>query len=268
MLNILYEDRELIVVEKPSGVEAQSSGGFAPDMVSLLQNYIMSGQKGKKGKISTELSTDRGKLSTKQVDKQAQKSVGTQPPYIAVIHRLDKPVSGVMVYAKTRKAAAGLSRQLRDGAIGKTYLAVICGKPVDNVGNFVDHLRKEGKTNCSVIVDKADPEGKRAALTYQVLQTVQRDQELTLVRIHLETGRHHQIRVQFAGRGLPLWGDNRYNPDLASGKRRGTIALCAWKLSFTHPVSGKKMDFQIDPKEGAFAWFDRKMEGDKGRADV
>lgn len=245
MLNILYEDREIIVVEKPSGVEAQSSRGFAPDMVSLLQNHI-----------STELSTDRGKLSTKPVDKPAQKPAGSKPPYIGVIHRLDKPVSGVMVYAKTKRAAAALSRQLKDGVVHKTYLAVVCGKPVDDVGNFVDYLRKEEKTNRSVIVDKGDREGKRAALTYQVLQTVEREQEVTLVRIRLETGRHHQIRVQFAAHGLPLWGDNRYDPDFASGKRRGTVALCASQISFAHPVSGKKMEFQLDPREGAFSWFD------------
>ncbi len=258
MLNILYEDREIIVVEKPSGVASQSSGSFVPDMVSMLQNHIMAGQKEKKGRLCTELSTDRGKLSPRSVDKPVQRLPRTQPPYIGVIHRLDTPVSGVMVYAKTKKAASSLSRQLEQGKIGKVYLAVICGKPVDDVGNFVDYLQKEGKTNRSVIVDKGDKEGKRAALTYQVVQTVLREQELTLVRIRLETGRHHQIRVQFAGHGLPLWGDNRYNPDFESGKERGTIALCAAELSFSHPATEQRMDFQVEPKTGAFAWFDRK----------
>ena len=139
MLNILYEDDEIIVVVKPSGIEAQSSRGFSQDMVSLIGKHLC-----------TKLSTDWGKLSTDK-GKQGKKE---RIPYVGVIHRLDKPVSGVMVYAKTKNAAAMLSNQVREGMMNKVYYAVICGKPVDNVGNFVDYLRKEGKINLSAVVDR------------------------------------------------------------------------------------------------------------------
>ena len=198
MLTIRYEDREIIVVEKPQGIEAQSSRSFEPDMVSLIQNHIAGREGRDTHKISTNLSTNWGKHSTKPVQK--------QPPYVAVIHRLDRPVAGIMVYAKTKKAAAALSSQVKEGKMEKTYYAVICGKPVDFVGNYVDYLRKNGKTNRTEIVDKEAEGGKRAELAYQVVETITREQELSLVRIRLLTGRHHQIRVQFAGRGMPLWG--------------------------------------------------------------
>lgn len=256
MLNIRYEDDEIIVVEKPSGVESQSSRGFEPDMVSLLQNYIMGHDGVDKHKIYTKLSTDWGKLSTKSGKNMVKKGETCRPPYVAVIHRLDKPVSGVMVYAKTQKAAACLSSQVKNSRMDKVYYAVVCGKPVDNVGNYVDYLRKNGKNNGSEIVDKSDPEGKRAELEYQVVESrLQEGKEVSLVRIHLLTGRHHQIRVQFAGHGTPLWGDNRYHPDFASGKCRGTIALCAAGLTFTHPSNGKRMTFEMKPEGGAFNWF-------------
>lgn len=241
MLNLLYEDREIIVVEKPAGVESQASRGFAPDMVSQLQTYLY-----------TKLSTDWGKASTKPRKKSAKPAV----PYLGVIHRLDKPVSGVMVYAKTQNAAANLSSQVREGKMDKYYYAVVCGKPVDNVGNFVDYLQKDGKGNYSRIVDKSAPGAKRVELDYEVIEHRTMERELSLVRIHLLTGRHHQIRVQFAGHGYPLWGDNRYHPDFAGGKRRGSIALCAAELSFTHPSTGEWKTFTIKPQGGAFAWFD------------
>ena len=193
MLNILYEDDEIIVVVKPSGIEAQSSRGFSQDMVSLIGKHLC-----------TKLSTDWGKLSTDK-GKQGKKE---RIPYVGVIHRLDKPVSGVMVYAKTKNA----------------------------------------------VVDKSAEGAKRAELRYRVLAHHEKE-NLSLVEVNLLTGRHHQIRVQFASRGLPLWGDNRYHPDFARGSRRGNIALCGAKLSFVHPLQKRKMDFSIMPSEGRFAEF-------------
>lgn len=256
MLNILYEDPELLVVVKPSGVESQSARGFSQDMVCLIQRYLY-----------TKLSTDWGKLST---DKGKS---GKKPeiPYVGVIHRLDKPVSGIMVYAKTRKAAAALSNQVKEGLMNKVYYAVICGNIVDNVGNFVDYLRKEAKTNRSSVVDKSVEGAKRAELEYRVLgrreDELYRGEELSLAEIHLLTGRHHQIRVQFASRGLPLWGDNRYHPAFSQGTRRGNIALCGAKLSFAHPSSKKEMQFALIPQDGAFAWFREVFEKEKDKAE-
>ena len=195
---------------------------------------------------------------------------------MGVIHRLDKPVSGVMVYAKTQAAANALSEQVRSHQMEKIYHAVVCGKFVDNVGNYVDNLLKDGRTNCSKIVDKPVKDSRRAELSYRVLETVEVPgaaevpETWNLVEIHLKTGRHHQIRVQFAGHGHPLWGDNKYNPmwggDAAAAggeassvqtavRRRGSLALCAVSLSFDHPVTGRRMTFAREVEGEGFSMF-------------
>ena len=280
MLNILYEDEAVLVVWKPVGMESQSGHGFDADMVSEIRRYLSTGKP-----------VDNHKLSTKSVE-----------PYVGVIHRLDKPVSGVMVYAKTKNAAAALSKQVAEGKMHKKYLAVLCGKPVDNVEKYVDYLLKDEKENTSRIVDMGIKGGKRAELICRVLEskTVEPYGELTLAEIELLTGRHHQIRVQMSGHGLPLWGDNRYNPAFCqgdqaagsiaadsadspaggfgrrralSGRRsaaqagtdriaarrprahRADIALAAYELRFTHPVTGKIMTFRQNPSGGIFRKF-------------
>ncbi len=181
MLNILYEDEAVLVVWKPVGMESQSGHGFDADMVSEIRRYLSTGKP-----------VDNHKLSTKSVE-----------PYVGVIHRLDKPVSGVMVYAKTKNAAAALSKQVAEGKMHKKYLAVLCGKPVDNVEKYVDYLLKDEKENTSRIVDMGIKGGKRAELICRVLEskTVEPYGELTLAEIELLTGRHHQIRVQMSGHG-------------------------------------------------------------------
>ena len=226
MLKVLYEDQEIIVVVKPAGVESQAAKKFAPDMLSEIKKHMVI-----------------NKLCTPGKE-----------PYIAVIHRLDKPVSGVMVYAKTKKAAAALSEQVQNRKMDKFYEAVVCGKPVNNVDNFVDYLKKSVDGNYSQIVDKGENESKRAELSYELLKTVETENgELSHVRIHLLTGRHHQIRVQFSGHDLPLYGDGRYNP-MFVGKRE-PLALCAVSLAFDHPTTGKRMEFSMKPSGGAFRLF-------------
>lgn len=226
MISILYEDAHIIVAEKPVGMESQASSGFAPDMVSEIKKHI-------------------NKLCPKG-----------QEPYVGVIHRLDQPVGGVMVYAKTPKAAAALSKQVQSHSMCKKYQAVVCGKPVDNVGNYVDYLLKDGKTNESRIVDKGIAGAKRAELNYLVLQTKEAEVCLSLVEVELISGRHHQIRVQFAGHGTPLWGDNRYNPEFAAGGKRGcSVGLAACELTFCHPQTGKSMTYSIPPKGEIFKQF-------------
>lgn len=241
MLTVFYEDKDIIVVKKPVGVESQAVSSFAPDMVSEIRKHI--------NRLST---ASRGK---------------TGEIYVGVIHRLDKPVSGIMVYAKTRKAAAALSKQVQEHQMKKTYRAVICGKPVDSVGNFVDYLLRDGKTNGSKIVDKGIKGAKRAELSYRLLKTAEvpvdkgeglQSQMLSLVEIKLLTGRHHQIRVQFAGHGLPLWGDSRYNPQFqkgAGGYRGASVALASCGLEFVHPVTGKVMSFTMEPDGMGFELF-------------
>ncbi|MBS5064028.1 MAG: RluA family pseudouridine synthase [Hungatella hathewayi] len=246
MLTVLYEDRDIIVVEKPVGMESQVSGGFAPDMVSEIKKHI-------------------NRLCPTG-----------QEPYVGVIHRLDKPVGGVMVYAKTKKAAAALSKQVQANEMHKKYNAVVCGKPVDNVGNFVDYLLKDNSKNMSKLVEKGITGAKRAELSYIVRGILENDPilpptgkpdvdnsegsdstPLTLVEVELHTGRHHQIRVQFAGHGTPLWGDNRYNPifNTNSSGKRYNIALFASQLTFRHPETGKSMTFTAKPKGEIFQYF-------------
>lgn len=226
MLKVLYEDQEIIVVVKPAGVESQAAKKFAPDMLSEIKKHMVI-----------------NKLCTPGKE-----------PYVAVIHRLDKPVSGVMVYAKTKKAAAALSEQVQNRKMDKYYEAVVCGKPVNNVDNFVDYLKKSVDGNYSQIVDKGENESKRAELSYELLKTVETENaELSHVRIQLLTGRHHQIRVQFSGHDLPLYGDGRYNP-MFVGKRE-PLALCAVSLAFDHPTTGKRMEFSMKPSGGAFRLF-------------
>ena len=226
MIEILYEDQSVIVTVKPPGIDSQARHSFEPDMVSEIRKYL-------------------SKLST-------SKSTANKPPYVGVVHRLDKPVGGVMVYARNQKAAAQLSRQITDGTLKKTYLAAVCGNPVDNVENYVDYLRKDGKQNFSQIVDKSVDGSKRAELSYQVLDSrVVENQPVSLVKIQLHTGRHHQIRVQFAGHGTPLWGDGKYG-EKVSGRQ---LALWSWKLSFIHPVSQKVMEFTAAPKGGILKQF-------------
>ncbi|MDO5407240.1 MAG: RluA family pseudouridine synthase [Eubacteriales bacterium] len=238
MLNILYEDEQIIVVWKPVGLESQSSRGFGADMVSEIQRHIH-------------------KLSPKGGE-----------PYVGVIHRLDKPVSGVMVYAKEKKTAASLSKQVADHKMTKKYLAVLCGKPVDSVDNFVDYLLKDPVENSSRIVDKGINGAKRAELRMRALETkeVEPYGTLTLAEIELLTGRHHQIRVQMAGRGLPLWGDRKYNPEFGGGKQMGRgagrgrmgrmdVGLSAYQIGFVHPGTGERMEFERVPDGGIFGEF-------------
>ena len=227
MLKVFYEDQDVIVVKKPVGTESQAVHSFAPDMVSEIKKHIH------------RLSTENGERLVED--------------YVGVIHRLDKPVGGIMVYAKNKKAAAALSKQVQEHKLQKTYRAVVCGKPVDNVGKYVDYLLKDGKTNTSRIVDKSAAGAKRAELEYQILEEKEQGDGAvrSLVEIHLHTGRHHQIRVQFAAHGTPLVGDTKYGAPAAASvgrARREPLALCAVRLSFLHPVTGERMEFSTEPQ--------------------
>ena len=244
MLSVLYEDKEIIVVEKPAGLESQSSRGFGADMVSEIRSHL----------ASAACPQNIHKMGT---SKPGRLGISA-PPYVGVIHRLDKPVGGIMVYGKTPKASAALSASLQAGEINKRYLAVVCGKPVDNQGAYVDYLLQDRKNNRSNIVDKSVPGGKKGELNYRVRQVIHREvqgqrREYALVEVELLTGRHHQIRVQLSGHGTPLCGDRKYGGEAAPDAPG--LALWAFFLSFPHPVTGKRMTFERMPAGGAFAWF-------------
>ena len=222
---ILYEDKEIIVCHKVAGIAVQSARIGMQDMESSLKNYLASKNPGKM-------------------------------PYLGIVHRLDQPVEGVLVFAKNKKAAAGLTGQITSGTVTKEYLAVTDQKPEKAQGHLEDYLKKDGKTNTSAVVTPKTDRAKKAVLDYEVLNEVSDERTSTgkriLVRIQLGTGRHHQIRVQMAHAGMPLLGDRKYNSEDSSGLPLG---LCSCHLVFLHPITGKKMEFQVTPKGNCFAGF-------------
>ena len=206
-LRVLYEDNHVIVVVKEKNVLSQADNTHDKDMLTIIKEYIKE-KYNKPGNV-----------------------------YLGLVHRLDRPVSGIMVFAKTSKAASRLSDQVRKKEIKKTYMAVVKGIIKKDEDTFVDYLLK--LDNGNTIVTTKD-KGKESVLTYKVLKRNYEKNE-TLVSIDLKTGRHHQIRVQFASRGYPLCGDQRY------GKSDKTqIALCAYKLEFIHPTTKQLMKFEIE----------------------
>ena len=206
-LRVLYEDNHVIVVVKEKNVLSQADNTHDIDMLTIIKKYLKE-KYNKPGNV-----------------------------YLGLVHRLDRPVSGIMVFAKTSKAASRLSDQVRKKEIKKTYMAVVKGIIKKDEDTFVDYLLK--LDNGNTIVTTKD-KGKESVLTYKVLKRNYEKNE-TLVSIDLKTGRHHQIRVQFASSGYPLCGDQRY------GKSDKTqIALCAYKLEFIHPTTKQLMKFEIE----------------------
>ena len=206
-LRVLYEDNHVIVVVKEKNVLSQADNTHDIDMLTIIKKYFKE-KYNKPGNV-----------------------------YLGLVHRLDRPVSGIMVFAKTSKAASRLSDQVRKKEIKKTYMAVVKGIIKKNEDTFVDYLLKLDNGNTIVTTKE---KGKESVLTYKVLKRNYEKNE-TLVSIDLKTGRHHQIRVQFASRGYPLCGDQRY------GKSDKTqIALCAYKLEFIHPTTKQLMKIEIE----------------------
>ena len=208
-INILYEDEYIIVCEKPAGVATQTKRLGQADMESLLKNY-------RAGKGET--------------------------PYIGVVHRLDQPVRGVMVFAKTKEAAASLSRQVQSKMADKFYYAMTDGIPEKKKGTLEDYLLRDGKTNTSKVVSKTTEGAKLARLDYEVLA---QNKTNAILKVQLDTGRHHQIRVQLSNAGMPIVGDTKYNFKAAMQRGQYGLALCAYKIGFKHPKTRKKMEFEI-----------------------
>ncbi|MBQ8040667.1 MAG: RluA family pseudouridine synthase [Lachnospiraceae bacterium] len=226
-LHILFEDEHLMVCYKPAGVPTQTAKLGAADMVSLLKNY----------------------LYKKQTEK--------KEPYVAVIHRLDQPVEGVLVFAKTPFAARELNKGMQGVGFGKYYKAVLCGVPQAQVGVLEDYLVKDGKTNTSRICQASEKDAKKAVLSYEVV-AIGEETPRCLVKIKLNTGRHHQIRVQMAHMGCPIWGDTKYgveNGVATVDKSWKQIALCAYRLEFVHPKTKKQMSFEVEPEGEGFQSF-------------
>lgn len=202
-MKIIYEDNHLLVVLKPINIPVQEDGSKDLDMLTYLKKYLKE-KYNKPGNV-----------------------------YLGLVHRLDRPVSGIMVFAKTSKAASRLSEQIRNHTFKKEYMAVLCGKtPKKDI--LVDKLLKNPKTNTTIVSEK----GKEAILSYELIKY---KNNYSLVKINLETGRSHQIRVQFSSRGYPLYGDQRYNKKALPKQQ---IALFANRLEFIHPVTKEKLFFE------------------------
>ena len=209
MIDIIYEDNHLLVVNKPVNIPVQADSSKDQDLLTLLK---------------------------KQLKEKYQKPGNV---YLGLVHRLDRPVGGIMVFAKTSKAASRLSEQIRNNTFQKTYLAVVRGK-VLNSDTFKDKLEKDQKTN----IVKISPTGKQAELSYELLEY---KDNLSLVKINLKTGRSHQIRVQFSSRNHPLYGDQKYNPNTPKDQ----IALFAHRLEFIHPTTKEVVKFEL-PKPNRY----------------
>ncbi|WP_340106495.1 RluA family pseudouridine synthase [Rhodohalobacter sp. 8-1] len=205
---IIYEDNHLLVIQKPAGLLSQEDHTGRPDALTLCKEYIKK-RYSKPGNV-----------------------------FLGLLHRLDRPVSGVMVFAKTSKAASRISEQIRARKVRKRYRTVVIGNPPPN-GVLEHHLVKNDVKNMVTIVDKATRKSKLAKLSFNTLLT---KGSLSLVDVNLETGRAHQIRVQFAEIGSPIWGDKRYGKQTSSG----SIALHAYRFTLKHPTLDEKMTFTAD----------------------
>lgn len=210
-LEILYEDNHVIVVFKPSNILSQGDATGDKDLLTLVKEYIKE-KYHKPGNV-----------------------------YVGLVHRLDRPVGGCMVFAKTSKAASRLSEQVRNKSFKKTYRAVIHGNMNKKEDNLLDYLYKNKKTNMVSVVSKNTKDAKDARLSYETLDS---QKGFSLVQIDLKTGRPHQIRVQFASRKHPLFGDQRYGQHL--NKVGQQIALWSYKIEIVHPTTKEKMEFVCD----------------------
>ena len=212
-LKVIYEDNHIIVVEKPVNVPSQGDKTGDVDMLTIIKDYIKE-KYNKPGNV-----------------------------YLGLIHRLDRPVGGVMVFAKTSKAAGRLSEQVREKIFQKTYLVVVNGKMEERQGNLEDYLLKNERNNMSKVVKEGTKNAKFASLDYEELK-YNEEINLSALKINLHTGRHHQIRVQLSSRNHSIYGDQKYG-----GRGHGKqIALWAYTLKILHPITKEEMVFKSIPE--------------------
>ncbi len=205
MINIIYEDNHLLVVEKPINIPVQEDQSKDLDFLNILKKYIKK-RDNKPGNV-----------------------------YLGLIHRLDRPVGGIMVFAKTSKCAKRLSEQVKNHQFRKIYYAVTTNIIKKEKNTLIDYLIKDEKNN----IVKVDNKGKKAELEYELIDHTN---NMSLVKIKLKTGRSHQIRVQFSSRGYPLYGDHKYNKTVA---KNSNIALFAQSISFYHPITKEYLTFEL-----------------------
>ena len=217
-LNILHEDNHIIVVLKPQGVPTCGDESGDDSLLEQVRRYI----------------------------KETYNKPGNV--YVGLIHRLDRPTGGVMVFAKTSKAATRLAEQMRSGDFEKRYLAVLAGVPKEPQAKLVNYLKKNAVNNMVYVCPPTTDGAKMASLEYFVKEE---KGGCALVEVKLHTGRTHQIRVQMANIGAPVYGDMRYGGENA---KKGNLALWAYSLTFTHPVTKERLRFMAGPPEDGSPW--------------
>lgn len=221
-MEILFEDNHIIVVHKPQGVPSQADESGDKDMLTMVKEYIKE-KYNKPGNV-----------------------------FVGLVHRLDRPTGGVMVFAKNSKSASRLCEQIKTGEFDKTYFAVVNGSMPNVAGRLVNYLKKDEKQNKVSIVPKLEEGAKKAELEYKVLA---RTDKYSLLKIKLYSGRSHQIRVQLANAKCSIVGDNKYGKG-----EKVLLNLYAVELGFVHPVSKQKMVFRVYPPETLEAWKNFKLE--------
>lgn len=217
-LNVIYEDNHIIVVLKPQNVACCPDESGDDNLFDCVKRYI----------------------------KQTYAKPGNV--FLGLVHRLDRPTGGVMVFAKTSKAASRLSEQMKNGGFEKLYFAVLCGAPLKKRATLENYLRKNSVNNMVYVCTQTEEGAKLASLEYEILEECV---GLSLAKVKLHTGRTHQIRVQMASINCPLYGDMRYGGAAAV---KGKLALWAYSLRFSHPTTGEKLRFIIEPPKDSAPW--------------
>ncbi|MCR5421993.1 MAG: RluA family pseudouridine synthase [Lachnospiraceae bacterium] len=214
-LDIIYEDKDIIVVDKPASVSVQTKKINEQDVVSYLKNYLC-------------------------------KNSNTENPYLGILHRLDQPVRGILVFALNKKSAASLSKQIMDGSLNKMYYALVEGivDTGDDQIDLTDYVLKDNN-NLAKIVTGNDKNAKKAELKYKT-KKICREKNVTLLEIELITGRYHQIRVQMSAMGHPIVGDIKYGASKIPDINKHIIKLCAYSLSIRHPKDNKIRKFTLE----------------------
>lgn len=228
-MEILYEDKHILCLVKPQGIPSQSDKSNDEDLMSQALKYL-GGE--------------------------------TDKPYLGLIHRLDRPVGGVLVFAKNDFANKELSRQVQSRETTKEYLAIVCGRPEKESGTLEDYIKKLKTINMSKISSLDDKNAKSAKLDYQVLGVKETEEygTLSLLKVNLHTGRHHQIRLQLSHAGMPIWGDNKYNRVFMKKKVFTLIALWSYKFGFKHPKTKGYLEFTSIPTTYPFTLFETEIQ--------
>lgn len=223
MCDVIFEDNQILVAVKPQNIPTQADNSGDTDFLNMLKDYLV-----------------------KKYNKPGQ-------AYLGLVHRLDRPTGGVMVFAKTSKSADRLCAQIKTDEFEKTYFTVVSGTPRLRQNRLVNYLKKDEKNNKVKICTQYEDGAKEAILDYQVLETVN---DKSLVKVQLQTGRSHQIRVQMANIGCPVVNDVKYG----NSSQRGNLALWATVLKFTHPVTKQRLTYKVIPPADLAPWKDFNVE--------